>query len=253
MGTLDLSRLPADAGSVFRPFAEEALRRFPDRIHALCVIGSCLTGDFVSSVSDINSVFVMASTDVDDLDVLAGIRAAHAKKRISPPLVMTVEYIERSLDAFPVEFLDMKLFHATIAGTDPFSGLAVDRGALRLQCERDLKAKLVNLSRGYLSCAGSTRDLSALLQEALPGYFPLLRAMLFLVRAEEGIPGPKKEVLRAVEEAFGLSLDTLRELMEIRVAGFRLRDWSRLKTLFQELHGITHDLSTTIDRMCTRE
>jgi len=243
----DLGGLAPEVAAVVRPFAEELLTGLSGKVEALALTGSCLTGDYIPGVSDINSVVVLQGIALPELDVLSRTFAHFRRKLVRVPLVITQEYIRRSLDCFPIEFLDLKLFHKTIYGPDPFSGLAIDASTLRLQCEHDLKGKLVHLRRGYIACAGKPQDLKTLLLEALPGYFPLLRAMLSLVQKNEDPPAGKASVLDEAESAFNLSLAGLRDVLSLKAQKRFSSDHRRFSDLFAEVCRITHDLSVTMD------
>ncbi|MCE5275493.1 MAG: hypothetical protein LLG43_10175 [Deltaproteobacteria bacterium] len=245
---IDLGGLAPEVVAVVRPFAEELLSGLSGRIEALALAGSCLTGDYIPGVSDINSVVVLQGIALLELDVLSSTFAHFRRKLVRVPLVVTEEYIRRSLDCFPIEFLDLKLFHKTIYGPDPFSGLAVEASTLRLQCEHDLKGKLIHLRRGYIACAGKPQDLKALLLEAFPGYFPLLRAMLSLVQKNAAPPAGKASVLDEAESAFNLSLAGLRDILALKAEKkWFSSDHRRFSDLFAEVCRITHDLSVTMD------
>jgi hypothetical protein len=248
MADFELNDIPLEAATVFQPFAQELLAQFSSSLLSLSVTGSCITGDFVPGQSDINSVLVLTRTDQRDLDILASM-SGFKKRRIRSPLIMTEEYIERSLDVFPIEFLDIKLFHKTLYGPDHFEKVDIDKAQLRLQCERDLKGKLINLQRGYVSCGGRTRMVRALLLEALPGFFALLRAMLFLAQAPKEPPARKADVLMEAEDVYHISLSGLREIIALRAdKGFFLnRD--QIVGLFKEICRITNDLSVVTDAL----
>ena len=55
------------------------------------------------------------------------------------PVFFTEDYIIRSTDVFPIEFLDMKENHVTLYGKDLFEAIAVDTKNLRFQCEQEIK------------------------------------------------------------------------------------------------------------------
>ncbi|HPI93975.1 MAG TPA: hypothetical protein PLT09_03075 [Deltaproteobacteria bacterium] len=247
MPSPDLSGIPREAAETFRPFAEECAARFVASFRSLSVTGSCLTGDYLPGISDINSALVLTRTDVADLDILAAMGGHFRKKRIRAPLVMTEDYIGRSLDVFPIEFLDMKLFHRTVLGEDPFRGLDIQKQPLRLQCEHDLKGKLINLQRGYISCEGRAKDLKGLLVEAFPGYFPLLRAMLYLMQIPKEPPAHKADVLTEAESVFDIPLKGLRDIMTLKTGGTIPHDRASIIALFQDVCRITHDLSAAMD------
>jgi hypothetical protein len=248
MADLDLKGIPADAAIVFQPFAQELLAKFPLSLLSLSVTGSCITGDFVPGQSDINSVLVLTQTDQPELDILASM-SRFKKRRIRSPLIMTEEYIRRSLDVFPIEFLDIKLFHKTVYGPDHFGNITIDKAQLRLQCERDLKGKLINLQRGYISCGGRTREIRALLLEALPGFFVLLRAMLFIVQARVEPPARKAEVLIEAEAEYHIRLNGLREIIALRADKSFFLNRNQIVSLFKEVCRITNDLGVATDAL----
>lgn len=229
-------------------FVREITSCMPQLIE-LALTGSCVTDDYIPGKSDINSVIVIKETDRSGLDALASMGRRYGKKRWAAPLIMTPEYIERSLDVFPIEFLDIKLIHWVVYGDDLFADLPLDRSFLRLQCERDLKAKLIHLHQGYISCAGREKGIRSLLLEAYPGYFPLFRAMLFLTEHGKTPSIPKARVLDDMEEGFLLSMQALREIKATGLKkGFGFNQGTA-KDIFFELYRITHELSLTIDRL----
>ena len=89
----------------------------------------------------------------------------------------------------------------------------------------------------------------ALLLEALPGFFALLRAMLFLAQAPKEPPARKADVLMEAEDVYHISLSGLREIIALRAdKGFFLnRD--QIVGLFKEICRITNDLSVVTDAL----
>jgi hypothetical protein len=248
MADFELNGIPGEAAMVFQPFARELLAKFSSSLLSLSVTGSCITGDFAPGQSDINSVLVLTQTDQPELDILASM-SRFKKRRIRSPLIMTEEYIRRSLDVFPIEFLEIKLFHKTVYGPDHFGKVAIDNAQLRLQCERDLKGKLIHLQRGYVSCGGRTREIRALLLEALPGFFALLRSMLFLVQAPKEPPAQKADVLAEAEAVYHIPLRGLREIIALRADKGFFVNRDQIVGLFKEVCRITNELCVAIDAL----
>lgn len=244
-----LQGLHPQAEGILTSFVQETVSAFPQLILSAAATGSCLTGDYVHGTSDINSVVVIREMSPEFLDHLASMGRRYGKKRLRAPLVMTPEYIGRSLDVFPVEFLDIKLIHKTVYGEELFSDLAISRSLLRLQCERDLKAKLIHLHQGYISCSGGGRGLRALLMEAYPGFFPLLRAMLSIVRTEGTTSILKASVLADIEANFGITMEPLRQVKALGMKRAFGLDWNIPKQIFTELYRITHELSLAVDKL----
>jgi len=251
MENMDLTGIPEEAARIVTPAAEYLARRIGRRIESFNVIGSCLTGDFVPGSSDVNTAIVVNAIDPGILDELATMGGSITSRRLPPPVLLTRDYIARSVDSFPVEFLDMALFHKVILGDDVLEEIRIERPPLRLQCERDLKAKLVNLARGYIVSRGDAKLVWDLLMQALPGYFPLLRAVLFLVTGEPRPPAHKDDVLTRVEDALRVSMSGLRDALKLKSGqGRPNRDRARLMSIFHSVYRTTHELSETMDTLC---
>ncbi len=232
-----------------RAFLQDILTSLPEKVLSVTLTGSCVTGDYLPGKSDINSVLVLMEITPQILDALASLGRRYGKKGLSAPLIMTPEYIERSLDVFPVEFLDLKLIHSTIHGRDFFSDLFINKSLLRLQCERELKSKLIHLHQGYISSSGKPRALKLLLTDAYPGFFPLFRAMLAIVQMSRTPPLSKEEVLSRIEAAFGVYLGPLRKIRVPEEKGRFGSGRQALKELFTEVYQLTHELSLAMDQL----
>ncbi len=243
----DLAGLPQEVIAVIRPFTEEIVFRLAEKIETLAVFGSCMTGDYIHGVSNINSVLVLKEINLPELDIIASVEKRFRKKLLGQPLIITEDYISRSLDVFPIEFLDIRLLHKTIYGPDPFVKLSINKATLRLQCERDLKGKLIHLRQGYIACSGKPREVKALLLQAFPGFFPLLRAMLHLVGMHAEPPAGKTNVIDEAESAFNIPLTGLKEILLLKAQKRFSLDQKRAKDLFTEVCRITHELSVAMD------
>jgi hypothetical protein len=176
-----------------------------DNLKSVTVVGSCLTEDFHPHSSDINTVVVVDRYDLVVLDAVAALTRPMARRRLAPPVLMTPAYIDRSRDVFGVEFLDFQLTHETVFGDDPFAALPIDKTAVRLQCERELKAMLMRLRQGYIAAAGQKKAVHELLLGTAKGLVPLARALLWL--KDLWRPKTMQEALRAVAQEFRLDLN----------------------------------------------
>jgi len=123
MPDLDLSKLKPAAAVKIKPFLDEILAHNAGRIHSIHVTGTAVTDDFDDKFSDVNSVVVLKQMDLKFLEVLAPLGKKYGKESVAAPLVMTPEYIQNSLDVFPIEFLNFKLVHATVVGEDILQGI----------------------------------------------------------------------------------------------------------------------------------
>ncbi|MEA2102369.1 MAG: hypothetical protein U9P80_07320 [Thermodesulfobacteriota bacterium] len=244
----DISGLAPQAAPVVQKFVRDVLSENREAIASVAVIGSAVTPDFIPHCSDINTVIVLGpSADMGILDSLASMGTRYGRKRVNAPLIMTKEYIEGSLDVFPIEFLDMKLFHHSVYGTDYFCDLDIQQGALRLQCERDLKSKLINLRQGYIYAGGKKKRLSDLLLSAWPGILPLVRAMILVVNGEIKAIG-REETLKQAHDVLDMDMGCLYEIWEIK-QGKRDKSLNDVKALFKRVYDLIDELSVRVDKI----
>lgn len=245
--TPNLDWLAAKPAAAVAAFAADLEAAFGSRLVCLALTGSVVSGDFVAGVSDINSVAVLDELDFAALDSLAALGKRHGKHAIHAPLVLSAASIVPSLDVFPIEFLEIKLGHRTVLGTAPFGELSIASGHLRLQLERELKARLINLRQGYLSAAGDAKLLSSLIVQAYKGFFPLFRAFLYL-NGQSAPPLRRAETLSAACQVSGLAVACFDELEELTHERRPKLPAQRANQLFKNLYETTHALAIQVDR-----
>jgi len=181
MKDLIFEGIPAEAAKKLGPFFEAIVGGCPERVHSLYVTGSAVALDFTEKTSDVNSLIILNDMHFDFFRFLVSLGKKFRSGGISSPLVMTPAYIEESLDVFPMEFLELKLVHKTAYGADILKDIVIDRGLLRLQCEREIKSRLLGLWQGYLSSLGEADAISSLLSRSIKGCIPLFRSIIFLM------------------------------------------------------------------------
>ena len=203
--------LKADISACYEPFLEAVLDRYRDKIHSIHIVGSALTPDYDPRSSDINSVIVLHTMGLKFLEGLAPLGKKYGKKRIAAPLIMTPEYIGKSLDVFPIEFSNIKLLHHTVYGEDIFQDVVIKKSDLRHQCERELKVKLIGLRQGYISAAGDTRILNRGFIDSIAGYMPLFKAIIVMLDKE--VPQKNEEILAELEKATGIQMEAFKRVL----------------------------------------
>ncbi len=204
---------PAVAEKII-PMVEDMLREHASNIHSFHIVGSAVIPDYNEKLSDINSVVVLKKMDLQFIKFLAPLGKKYGKKKIAAPLVMTPEYIDRSLDAFPIEFLDFKRLHKTVYGHDLLKDLQITTPNLRLQCEREIKTKLIGLRQEYLSSLGKKKLIAAVLVRSFTGSMALFRAIITLLGKEP--PVPRAEVITMLGSATGIDTEIFEKLLMLK-------------------------------------
>jgi hypothetical protein len=157
---------------------------------------------------------------------------------------MTPEYIESSLDVFPIEFLNFKLIHATAFGDDIFKNIEINRMDLRHQCERELKTKLIWLRQGYISSLGNRKILTEAFVNSISGYIPLFRGIIVLLGKEP--PIKQVEVITALAEASGISTDVFAKVLREKHEKIKL-SIEELNTIFEDYYAAIEKLGKIVD------
>ncbi len=204
------------------PFFREIISLWGNKMHSLYLVGSAITGDFMKGKSDINSLLIVNAIDFNDLQSLWELGRRHKKRGIAAPLCLTPAYIRDSLDVFPIEFLDFKLIHINITGDDLLAELNIKREHLRLQCEREIKSRLINLRQGFLSSLGEDKYLRAILIDSVNGTAPLFRAILTLL--DKPSPLNKADLFSALENQFGIDNNTFKRTLLLKQGNLKLKD-----------------------------
>ncbi|MBI5642679.1 MAG: hypothetical protein HY954_04300 [Deltaproteobacteria bacterium] len=223
-----------------------ALANSPGDIHSIYIVGSSLTSDYNEKKSDINSVIILREFSFAFTRFLAGIGGKHKGKGLAPPLIMTPRYIERSLDAFPIEFFNFRLIHKPVYGEDIISGLHIEDGYLRLQCEREIKAKLIGLRQGYISSLGDRALISAHLINSITGSIPMFRVIIHLLKKR--VPIERHSVVVALKEVTGNGAGIFDTMLSLK-AGELKPSKDGLDKIFEDYYQAIESLGRAVDEL----
>ncbi|MEA3328461.1 MAG: hypothetical protein U9Q08_01790 [Candidatus Omnitrophota bacterium] len=186
-------------------YLEQILSLHQANICSIVIYGSAAGKDFIHKRSDVNILIIVNKLDFSDLKKSLKLISGGIKKRIVAPLFLTREHMETSGDVFPVEFLEMKENHILVYGEDILSGLEVDSKNLRLQCEHQIKGKLIRIRQAYLEIGLKRKGMEALLKQSLASLIPIFRN---LIRLKDKTPAlGKEEILTQLSDEFNVDKD----------------------------------------------
>lgn len=231
----------------FLQFAERIKNDTPVELHSMYVVGSVLTPDFNPEGSDVNSLIIPRENSPAFLDFLIAQGREFRDIGVAPPLVMTLGYIEGSLDVFPIEFFNFRAIHHVLFGEDALTTLRIADSHLRLQCEREIKVKLLWLGQVYIEALGDRKILSAKLASSITGYLPLFRAILHL--AGRTPPLGHTEVLTNLAGTVGLDIDIFELMYRMKLQGTPLPENQELRSCFSRYYTATEQLARYVDQI----
>src|SRR5690606_32602302 len=120
----------------------------------------------------------------------------------------------------------------------------IDRAALRLQAEHELRGKILQLRTGLLAAAGAPDRIGDLLIAALPSFATYLRVALRL--AGEPVPARMDQVLRAGARLVGADDGGLLAAHAARVEAGALRI-SLEDPIVESYHGAAERIAAYVD------
>ena len=203
-----------------------------DNIRAITLYGAIAGKGFDRSRQTVQNVRVLESVNLWKLYHLADHGLSLGKARIASPLVMTPQYIQDSLDTFPLELIEIHQRHVTLMGDDYFSDLTFKDVHVRLQCERELKTLLIRMRQGLLAAAGRKKLLGEMEDDLIAILTRTLRGMLWLKGLKNALPAI--EVLTETEKSISQKLDQVRDVLEHPGE----RGWDQFRHLYADIEAL---------------
>ncbi|HEY4233580.1 MAG TPA: hypothetical protein VGM76_09140 [Lacipirellulaceae bacterium] len=165
-----------------------------DRLKSVLLYGSAAAGDFVEGASNYNLLVIADPLGEAELKAVAAPVAAWDRAGHPAPMLFTPEQLKSSLDAFPIEMLDIQQSRRVLFGADALAGMQIEPIHLRLAVERELTGKLLSLRGKYALAAENPRAVQDLMLGSLSTILVLFRAALRLYQDE--VPDTKLEAMR---------------------------------------------------------
>jgi predicted nucleotidyltransferase len=239
-----MAKIPKTPQEIFPEFVADLKGIYGEGLQSIILFGSGARGDYVPGKSDINFLVVLDEKAIDDLERAQPLIPKWKKRAVAVPLIMTKAFIRSSIDVYPVEFLNMKRHYHVVHGEDVLKDLVFDGKALRLQCERELKGKLMLLRTGFLETAGKAEDLRRLMAASITAFLSVFGALL-LVRGRE-IPKERRDIVPAVAQTYGLDAAPFLRCIDLR-EGKKDLSLGDLKTIFRSYTGEIQKLIKAVD------
>jgi predicted nucleotidyltransferase len=242
-------RIPDQPQDIFVPLTQDYLGVFGHQLISLTLYGSAAAGAYVKGQSDINVLVVLTDDGMNRLDGALGLVKKWRKRNVAVPLVMTKEFIFSSLDAYPIEFLNMKSNSMVIYGEHILEQLTFKPEDLRLQIERELKSKVLLLREGYLGSEGASRELRNLIGRSLTAVLSIFNALIYLKTGST--PRDKRATINEMSSAFGICADVFFNCLKIKE---KTDKWSKsdVTVLFKNYLKETERVSHLVDNLTSK-
>lgn len=241
-----MAKIPKNPRDIFPEITEDFKKVFGEDLISLILYGSGARGDYVPGKSDLNLLIILSQGAVDHLDKMIETANKWRKRKVAAPLVMTRQFVLSSVDAYPIEFLNMKISHVVIFGENVLDELKFNPVHLRLQLERELKGKLLNLQTGFLETEGKSKQIRELIKVSFNAFIALFNAMLFLKNI--AIPQGKRNIIQLIAQTFSIDAVIFLKCADIRddMDNYSSAD---IHVIFRSYLQVINKLSEIIDHM----
>ncbi|HET9269691.1 MAG TPA: hypothetical protein VFO31_16055 [Vicinamibacterales bacterium] len=228
----------------WKPAAESLTRDlggiFRGRLLSIVVYGGQVDGN---ATAPLQSLALVSSLTAADLEACAHLVADWARGGIGTPLILPDGEFRASLDVFPLEYGEIVRAHTLVYGTDPFDGVSISAGDLRLACEAQAKSHLLHLRQGYVQTGARLPAVARLVAQSAPAFAALLRNVGRLTGVQTA---DRMEATRQGAKAAGLSLDTVDAILALESpSALPASDPARL---FPDYLAAVERLAAVVDR-----
>ena len=227
-----------------RLFSDDYRMVFGDQLISVVLYGSAITDEYIPKKSDINFLVVVSEEGIKQLHFVYDLVAKWRKKKVGTPLFLTKAYINSSLDTFPIEFLNIQRNYTVIFGEDILEGLSFEKEFIRMQCERELKGKLLLLRERYVETRGKSTALRTLATNTLSDFIFIFNGLLYLLDKE--VPSVKKETVSILTKELELDQKLFLSLLKLKEQTLK-PSAKEMELLFQKYLKEIRTLAMLID------
>ena len=199
---------------IFPDITEDYRKIYGDDLISIILYGSAAGGDYRPGKSDLNFLIVLSEEAIDRLGEAIETVSKWRKRNVATPLFMTKSYIFSSLDSYPLEFLNMQKGYVPVYGEDVLKDISFEPRHLRLQCEREIKGKLLLLRERFLETEGKPRRITELTGESITAFVSIFGGLLYLKGVE--IPSSRREIVETLAREIPVDGNVFMNCLDIK-------------------------------------
>lgn len=241
-----MAKAPQKPEEIFPDFTHDYQEIYGTDLLSIILYGSGARGDYIPGRSDLNFLIILTEEGIKGLHRAFKVVAKWHRRRVATPLFMTQEYITTSLDTFPLELLNIKRDYKLVWGKNPLGKIRIRKRPLRLQLEREVKGKLLQLREAYLSSEGRGRNLVAVASQSLTTFLSIFQGILYLLEKET--PHQRGAIIKAITAETGLAAEPFMQLLAVKEGKAR-HSVKKMKDLMESYIEEVRRLAFWVDKM----
>ncbi len=241
-----MARAPNNPKEIFEEIINDYKAVFGDDLKGIILYGSATGESYIPGKSDINFMILLSEEGIENLDRAFKTVAKWRKRKVAIPLFLTTKYVATSLDVYPIEYLNFQANHILVFGRDILKELEFNPDFVRLQCEREIKGKLLLLREAFLDTSGKKMALKEVIGQSIPAFIAIFEALLFLQGRET--PRGNREIIRSTCELFDLDAVLFEKLIDIKEQKLKPNE-ATINALFKDYLSEVRKLSNLVDAL----
>jgi len=152
-----------------------------DKLRSVVLHGPAVRGEVITGPRELALLILLADLEPDTLTAAGPALSKWVGRDLPVPRLFSPTSLSEATDVFPIELSDVAERHVLVHGRDPFESMPeIDGEHLRLQCERELREKLMRLEEAFALSRGKEADLRRLLAGSFPAFSMIFRGCLRL-------------------------------------------------------------------------
>jgi hypothetical protein len=122
---------------------------------SILIAGGVARGDYRPGESDVNAIVIVRDATYEKLDAISSaMQAARYGARVEA-VILTEDELPGACDAFPLLYDEVRRWHITLVGSDPFESTVVRDTHRRLRIEQELQEAQIGLRRVVTDALGA--------------------------------------------------------------------------------------------------
>jgi len=222
-----MAKSPKDPNEIFQDIIADYRNIFGDDLISIILYGSATGKDYRPGKSDINFMIILTEQEIEHLDRAFGTVKKWRKRGVAIPLFLTESYVDTSLDVFPIEYLNFQRDYVLVFGKDILKDLTFNPEFIRLQCEREIKGKLLILREAFLETSGKGRALKEVIGQSVSAFIAIFEALLYL--KDKDLPKERREIIKNTCGSFDMDAAVFEKLLDIKAEKVKLSDMEIMK------------------------
>jgi len=235
-----------DPKEIFPDITTDYKDVYGDNLISIMLYGSATGKDYRPGKSDINFMIVLSEEGIEHLNQAFEIVKKWRKRNVAIPVFLTENYVETSTDVFPIEYLNFRSNYVPVYGKDILKDLSFKPEFIRLQCEREIKGKLLLLRQVYLETSGKGRALKEVISQSIRAFVAIFEALLHVKGLE--LPKEKLQIIQAAAQAFDLDSSLFEKLLDVKDDRIKPGE-DEMRGLFQKYLAEVRKLSKQVDTL----